>query len=323
MVRQLSGPRLINYVGNHWSYRRAQRSGSPVHPYFPSAISIEPTTACNLRCPECPSGLRSFSRSTGNIRMDTFRKIIDQLSSDLIYLTFYFQGEPYLVPAFHEMVRYAKSHRVYVATSTNAHFMDPEKILESGIDKLIVSVDGASQETYEKYRINGDLETVKRNILALTKARGSNHKPLIDLQFVVFKHNEHEINAMKKMAAELQVDQLTFKSAQIYSDTDPNDLLPKSSRRTRYTVNNSGHLSIKSELPDKCWRMWHSCVFTWDGNVVPCCFDKDATHVMGNILETPFSQIWNGEKYQAFRKQLFSNRSEIEICRNCTEGLKK
>ena len=217
----------------------------------------------------------------------TAGKVIDELSEKLIYLTFYFQGEPYLVPHFHEMVSYAKAKGIYVATSTNAHFIDPDKIIKSGIDKLIVSVDGANQNSYEKYRVNGNLDTVKKNIKSLTKAR--KRKPFIDLQFVVFRHNEGEVEDMKKMAQQLGVDKLTFKSAQIYGDSDPNELLPKSSKKSRYKMNEEGKLDIKSDLPDKCWRMWHSCVFIWNGNVVPCCFDKDATHVMGNILETPFT----------------------------------
>ena len=73
---------------------------------------------------------------------------------------------------------------------------------------------------------------------------------------------------------------------------------------------------------NECWRMWSSCVITWDGKVVPCCFDKDATHQLGDIAETPLQQVWNSNGYDGFRKALLTNRQEIDICQNCTEGTK-
>lgn len=126
-------------------------------------ISIEPTTACNLRCPECPSGLRSFTRDTGNLKEDFFRSVIEDLYKDLMYLIFYFQGEPYINPKFLDMVKYASSKGIYTITSTNGHFLNDEnakKTIESGLDRMIISVDGTTQETYENYRKEGKLETV-------------------------------------------------------------------------------------------------------------------------------------------------------------------
>ncbi len=321
LISQVNRKKAANIFNVRKSYRTAQNTKDPVHPAFPQAISIEPTTACNLRCPECVSGLRAFTRPTGHIKEEVFRRIIDQLSDHLIYLTFYFQGEPYLVPHFHEMVAYAKSKGIYVATSTNAHFIDPEAILASGIDKIIISVDGANQESYQKYRIGGDLTKVLDNTKKLIKARGRKAKPFVDFQFVVFRHNEHEMKEAKSIARELGVDRVTFKSAQIYGSDDPNNLLPASAK-SRYEKDNEGNLHIKSAWSDKCWRMWSSCVFTWDGDIVPCCFDKDAKHKMGNIMDQDFSEIWNGPAYLNFRQQLLKSRSEIDICKNCTEGLK-
>ena len=89
-------------------------------------ISLEPTTACNLRCPECPSGLRSFTRPTGRLQETIFKKVIDELHETLLYLIFYFQGEPYLNPAFLDFVEYATSRKIYTITSTNGHFLDDE-----------------------------------------------------------------------------------------------------------------------------------------------------------------------------------------------------
>ena len=103
------------------SYHLSKWTKKSIQWGYPVSISFEPTTSCNLRCPECPSGLRAFSRPTGMLKKDFFRETIDQLHKDLTYLVFYFQGEPYLNPDFLEMVQYASSKKIYTATSTNAH----------------------------------------------------------------------------------------------------------------------------------------------------------------------------------------------------------
>lgn len=294
---------------------------------LPWSVSIEPTTACNLHCPECQSGLRKFTRPTGSLSLDDFRKTVDELSPYLVYLTLYFQGEPFLNSHFTEMVKYAKKHHIYVATSTNGHFMDEataKAVVASGLDKLIVSVDGADQETYEKYRRGGNLDTVKqgiRNIMAEKKRIGANH-PYVELQFLVTGYNEHQVEAIKTFAREVNADKLTFKTAQVYEFSNGNPLIPKSSRLSRYRQLPDGKWQIRSRLPDRCHRLWHAPVITWDGKVVPCCFDKDAAHVMGNLHEISMARIWKNPEYRAFRKRVFSARKKISICTNCTEGLR-
>src|SRR5688500_6862034 len=130
------------------SYHYSKVTKRPKIHGLPVSISIEPTTSCNLRCPECPSGLRSFTRATGMLETSVYKNVIDQLSPTLSYLTFYFQGEPYLNPQFLEMVRYASTQKIYTATSTNAHFLKDDvarETVESGLDRLIISLDGTSQ----------------------------------------------------------------------------------------------------------------------------------------------------------------------------------
>lgn len=290
-------------------------------------MAIEPTTACNLRCPECPSGLRSFTRPTGKLDVSLFEKIMKDVSDHLLYLTFYFQGEPYLNPQFLDMVKVANKHKVYTTTSTNAHFLDDEnarKTVESGLDRLIISIDGASQETYESYRKEGDLTKVlegTKNILKWRRKLKSNN-PKVVWQFLVVKPNEHEIPKIKRLAKEYGVDKVAFKTAQIYNYKNGSELIPTIDKYSRYRPNADGTYSIKNELENKCWKMWQSCVITWDGKVIPCCFDKDASHSMGNVAENAFDRIWFSKPYQNFRKALLTSRSEIEICKNCTEGLK-
>jgi radical SAM protein with 4Fe4S-binding SPASM domain len=298
----------------------------PIQWGLPMTISFEPTTACNLRCPECPSGLRSFTRATGNLKSDFFRSTIDELHERLLYLIFYFQGEPYINPEFLDMVAYAQQKGIYTITSTNGHFLHDEnakKTILSGLDRLIISVDGTTQETYENYRVGGNLEAVlqgAKNVVYWKKALKST-TPHIIFQFLVVKPNEHQIEEIYALAKEIGVDEVKLKTAQVYDYKNGNPLIPEQDKYSRYAKTKDGTYRVKNELLNHCWKLWHACVITWDGMVVPCCFDKDATHKLGNIKDgTSFKKIWQGEAYDRFRKTLLQGRDKIDICNNCTEG---
>ena len=324
--KTLSGKRIENAWVNYRSFHKAIKSQSPIHPGLPVSISVEPTTSCNLRCPECPSGLRSFTRPTGMMELTTFQKIIDELHEKLAYLILYFQGEPYLNPSLYEAIRYAHERKIYTATSTNAHYLTKEQALQtvqSGMRRIIISMDGTDQQTYEKYRVGGHFEQVINGIENLVEAKKKlkSHAPYIILQFLLFQHNLHQIPEVKKLAKKLGVDKLELKTAQVYDFEHGSKLIPLEDEYSRYAQNGMGKLHIKNNQLNKCWKMWHSCVMTWDGSIVPCCFDKDAKYTMGNIREQSFDAIWNGDRYQEFRASLFTNRKKIDICRNCTEGL--
>jgi len=294
---------------------------------LPVSISFEPTTSCNLRCPECPSGLRSFTRPTGMLEAKLFENVISQMKDHLTYLTFYFQGEPYLHPDFLSMVKFAKSHKIYTATSTNAHYLNEDnakKTVESGLSRLIISIDGTTQETYQSYRVGGHLNKViegTKNIIKWKKELKS-QTPHVIFQFLVVKPNEHQIDEVYALAQELGVDEVRLKTAQIYDYEDGSSLMPDNSKYSRYYKDSSGKYKIKNSLDDGCWKMWHSCVITWDGKVVPCCFDKDAQHQLGSLQVNTFREVWFGRSYNNFRQQLFKSRSQIEMCKNCTEGTK-
>ena len=326
-VSKLTLRRLLNVGKLLSSYYVTKWTGKATQWGLPMTISIEPTTACNLRCPECPSGLRAFSRPTGNLKQDFFRKTIDELHKQLIYLIFYFQGEPYINPGFLDMVKYAKDKGIYTITSTNGHFLNDanaKKTIESGLDRMIISVDGTTQETYENYRKEGNLESVlqgARNIVKWKKAMNS-ATPHTIFQFLVVKPNEHQIDEIYRIAEEIGIDEVKLKTAQVYEYEQGNDLIPTIEKYSRYKKNTDGTYSVKNKLLNHCWKLWHACVITWDGLVVPCCFDKDAQHRLGDMKDKPFQEIWQGEDYDKFRKQLLKGRDQIDICKNCTEGCK-
>ena len=275
LLNTLSFKKITNALRIYLSFRISFRKKSVTHSGMPMSASIEPTTHCNLRCPECPSGLRNFSRETGMLQESFFKKTVDQLSDELIYLTFYFQGEPYLNPKFLEMVKYATDKKIFTSTSSNAHYLNDEnakKTVESGLHKMIISIDGATQESYEKYRVGGRLSKVLEGTRKIVdwKKKLRSKTPYIIMQFLVVSHNEHEMKEIKKMATELGVDEVKFKSAQVYDYENGNELIPKNEKYSRYEKTENGKLKIKNEMINKCWRMWSGCVITWNGLVVPC-----------------------------------------------------
>jgi len=288
LVSKITPARLANSWKILSSYYYSRFTQKPQIKGLPISISIEPTTSCNLKCPECPSGLRSFTRQTGMLDTELYKKIIDELSETLLYLIFYFQGEPYLHKGFLDMVKYASEKKIYTATSTNAHYLDDEnarQTVESGLDRLIISIDGTTQETYESYRIGGSLDKVLEGTSNVIKWKRKlkSSLPHVIFQFLVVKPNEHQVNEVQHIAKDIGVDKVLFKTAQIYDFEKGSDLIPDNPKYSRYKLNINGKYRIKNPLLNYCWKMWHGCVITWDGKVVPCCFDKDASYEMGNV----------------------------------------
>ncbi len=309
------------------SYIISKSTKKANHKGLPFSLSIEPTTACNLGCPECPSGLKQFTRPTGKLNLELHQVMIEQLKKSVFYINYYFQGEPFLHPKFLDLIVEAKRNKIYTATSTNAHFIDEKKaeeIVESGLDRLIISIDGLTQATYENYRVHGKLSKViegTKHLLAAKKKLNSSTPHLI-FQFLAVKPNEHEIPEVFKLGKEMKIDEVRIKSAQLYDYENGNPLMPENEKYSRYKLQSDGTYKLKYKTGNHCWRMWSSSVFTWDGKVVPCCFDKDAKHVLGSLENRSFNEIWNDKQYIAFRQAVLTGRNQIDICKNCSEGAK-
>jgi radical SAM protein with 4Fe4S-binding SPASM domain len=328
LLKKLTFRRALNAFKVYSSFYWGRLVQKPIQWGYPISISFEPTTSCNLRCPECPSGLRAFTRPTGMLEKDFFTQTIDDISKEILYLIFYFQGEPFLNPDFLQMVKYASQKKLYTATSTNAHYLTDEvakKTVESGLDRLIISIDGTTQDVYQQYRVGGKLDKVlagAANIVKWKKELNSK-TPFIIFQFLVVKPNEHQIDEVKRLGKRVGVDAVWLKTAQVYDfENDPNNLIPLNNNYSRYKKDNNGKVVNKNKLDNHCWKMHHANVITWDGLVVPCCFDKDAMHRLGNLKNQSFKEIWHNENYQYFRSNLQQSRKNIDICANCSEGTK-
>ena len=324
-LKPLNAKRVANAYAAYRSYAQNKKGGWSAQKAWPLSLSIEPTTSCNLRCPECPSGLRSFTRPTGMLDPEVLEAVLNEVGPKLVYLNLYFQGEPYLHPQMNELVAMGAKHNLYTSTSTNAHFLRPERCAElvaSGLSRLIISIDGMTQSTYASYRVGGQLDKVlegTRNMVAARKANNGRGPHLV-WQFLVVGPNEYEVQEVQEHARQIGVDELVIKTAQIDQPEDGHPLLTQSPELRRYDRDANGVWKLRNPLADECWRMWQGCVMTWDGRVVPCCFDKDAHHTMGQVGQQPFKDIWFSPEYDAFRKQIFTDRAGVEMCQNCSEG---
>jgi len=320
MNQQLT--KSLNVLQAGYSYIKSSLSGIPEVKGMPVSVGMELTNNCNLSCPECSSGSGLMKRERGFMDIVLFNKIIAELRPYLYNINLYFQGEPMLHPQFFSFLANCKGLRTVV--STNGHFISEEtaeRTVRSGLTKLIISLDGIDQNTYSLYRINGSIEKVISGIKNVTAAKKKYRSSLrVEIQFLVNKFNEHQIPQVRKFAREVKA-RLKLKSMQIIHKEEIASWMPLKKRFSRYSLTN-GKFSIKNSLPDRCARLWMNPVISWNGKVIPCCFDKDCEYVMGDLNNDTFSDIWNGPKYTIFRKSILSGRHMIDICRNCSSGIK-
>jgi len=170
----LSLKKILNYCFIQRSYFVSCFLQKNIHFGNPFFLTLEPTTACNLRCPQCPSGIRSFTRETGNLKKETLQRVLNETRDFIIHIQFYFQGEPLIHPNITDYINTVHRNKIYTSLSTNAHFIPAElaeKLVLSGLDEIIISMDGTTQETYEKYRIEGDINKVREGIKNLVEAK--------------------------------------------------------------------------------------------------------------------------------------------------------
>lgn len=315
--------KIKNLLKNRVSYAISNISKSGKISGMPVSLSIEPAAICQLHCPECALGSNQLMRSNKLMDLDLYKRIIDEVEPNLLYLLLYFQGEPFLSPTIFDMITYADNKNIYTATSTNGQSIDQtvaSKIVKSGLKKIIISLDGVTQETYETYRIGGNLNKTLQAIefINAEKKAQNSRFPAIELQMIVFRHNEHEIEAFKKIAQKMKVQKITIKTAQIYNYTEKTELIPTIKKYSRYKTIN-GNWELKKKLHNRCLRMWQSAVITTDGELLPCCFDKNADFSYGNLNKYSVKELWNNDKALSFRKRILSNRKSIDMCQNCSE----
>lgn len=289
---------------------------------FNGTIIIEPTNSCNLKCPVCPTS-QNMKRKKGFMKFEDFKNIVDSIEPITKKIYMNFAGEPLLNKNIFEMVRYAEEKGISTLVSTNTTLLDRyiDGVLSSKLSKLIVCLDGASKETHESYRVGSDFDKVKENIRTLCKAKSEAGlvKPEINLQFVVMKKNENEIQKMVEIAEELGVNSLTLKSFAIGTQHNHEekiklamDFLPNNKEFRRYDYSVSD-VELEKK-PDICPWIRQS-VILWNGDVTLCCYDFNGELVVGNIFEKDFKTILKSPKYKKYRKMAMQRK--FRLCKNC------
>ncbi len=325
LAKSLTPRRVLNILKTNAAFAASAVSGRPLVWGIPPVMTIEPTNICNLRCPLCTTGAGEMERSNGKMSLETFRELMRHFGEDIFFLLIYHQGEPYINPHFLEFVEIAKRKNIYVTTSTNGHYFTEENIrrtVESGLDSMIVSLDGVGQDSYERYRVGGKMEKVIEGTRALLaeKKRRKSRTPNVALQFLVMKHNEHELPQVKKLAESMGVDRLLIKNIEVRSLQEADEWLPQNEAFRRYDLHDDDFI-VKGADKKYCSRPWLSTLVNWDGTFVPCCFDKNGKYPMGNIHQISVPEgVWHSGAYKDFRARLLADRKQIDICRNCNQG---
>ena len=289
----------------------------------PETGMIEPTNLCNLACPTCPTGTGKI-KPLPQMSLARFDEVLGALRPKLRNLALWNYGEPLLNRELPAMIAHAKTAGVgVVKVSSNVHFLDELRggaLLRSGLDVLILSVDGASQESYATFRKDGDFAKVAAAVawLCEEKKRLDLKKPRIELQFIAMRHNEHELPRMRELAREWGVDALRVKTVGADDDATK-DLVPAARLLSRYAADRTTP-NVRHAF---CTMAWDHTVVNVDGSVTPCCYlrpDMGEEFVMGNVFDADFSTIWRGEKYRAFRAAMLAGRADMPVCHRCRGG---
>ena len=253
--------------------------------------------------------------------LEVFHRVLEEVAPYAHTMQFYFQGEPLLNKDLPRMIREAHEAGLYTIVSTNAQALTPataQALVEAGLDRIIVSMDGLTQETYGAYRVGGDVEKAKAALRYLREAKNqspmTNHQsPIIELQCLRLKSNEHEWEELKRVYRSLGADRLVFKTAQLYDYRHGHPLMLEG-RWSRYSKGADG-LYHRKRLPKRCLRVWSGCVITTSGDVLPCCYDKAHTHAYGNIMDAPMRELFGNSASIAFRRAAI--HEQPQICQEC------
>jgi radical SAM protein with 4Fe4S-binding SPASM domain len=285
-------------------------------PKLPRAAVIDPINICNLDCPLCASKNQDYEK--GKMSLETFKLVLDKISSLRLVILFNW-GEPLLHHEIFNIIKESVSRNIYTITHTNFSLKQKpeffEKLVLSGLHQLVISADGASQETYEKYRVKGNFDWVTDNIKYTVAAKKKLRKrdPKIVWKFIINKFNEHEIGYAKKLAKELGIE-ISFDNMGLADDIP--DLEFQGTlleRKEKWLPTNkkfilpyylNGKYTPMNDKP--CSQLFKSAVINHDGKITPCCWVTSKENVWGDLTKESFEDIWYNEKYQ-YSRSLFNN----------------
>ena len=306
--------------------RRKVRVAS--HPYL---LIIDPCNFCNLRCPLCPTGLNDLGREQSMMSLEHFKHYFDPHVPYLFETYLHNWGESMFNKDVFRMIDHAQRSNVGTNLSSNlviASSEDLDSLLDSGLEYLVVSLDGASSETYLKYRIRGDFERVVDNMAELIRRRNARgmKTPVIEWQYIVMKTNEHEIPQAEAMAKKLGVDLIRFIPVgmpfEFKNRKETADIWYPESVKGRVDSDHTEQQYGQADKPSPCFYLYRSMTVNPDGGVSPCCVVYRQNRDFAQLSDQPIDLlgIWNNDKFQSARS-LFSteviDKRRPTVCDTC------
>ena len=314
-------------------HRRAHATvaGRPAH------MKIELTNFCNLACPMCPH--EQMERDVGYMKPELFKRIIDMAAPELEFAYLHHLGESLFHGRIGELIRYGRERGVHLGLSTNATYLDHRKarvLLESGLDFLVISLDGASPDTYQRMRVGGDFATTVKNVRAFfeLKRRVPNELTVV-VQMIVTEANRHEVDGFARLWADDGA-QVMIKEARDWAGqvdlkkelvqigkaprSDGGAGRPRrasgADRAARLPVVPKVDASQVQHVP--CRMLWTELTVLWDGAVVPCVNVFEKQNVVGNLATQSLDEVWNSRAMRSLRKShLADDVAHIPVCATC------
>lgn len=294
---------------------------------FPRHIMIEPTNICNSRCPLCPTGAGLLQRTKGFMSLDLFKKLVDEIQDHESIITLWHYGEPFIHRKIYAFIQYAAERDIAVISSTNGYAFyekaSVERLAQSGLSKLIVSMDGASDTVNSRYRQGVNFERVIKGLnyfKELTDGVPVNKgMPELAIQMIAFKHNMSDIEAIQLLAKRLGATfEIKTANLNMVPEVEFEAYLPDQEQYRRYEWDDKAKMwDHKGHFANSCSFVETGLTINWDGSVNPCCYDYQSEYVLGNAHEQSISEIWSGASLEELRNSIRKNRAGLPICAVC------
>jgi radical SAM protein with 4Fe4S-binding SPASM domain len=297
----------------------------------PEALMVEPSGACNLRCPLCPTGLGITKREKYLLSAEEFERALGWFRWTLRTISFWNYGEPFMNRDLAKMIAVASRYRIRTFVSSNGTFVDGpllDDVLAAGLTQLNVSIDTPHKEFYANYRVRGDFDRVERNIRrAVERKRALGAKTEIVAQYMLMSGSE-DVDAIIAHGMSLGVDKVLVKTIGIGSSVPkPSNkdwaFMPERDENNRYASKDD--LRVKIGWDDKrCQYIWGRMVLTSDGQCVPCCRDQMAQFKLGSVADgAALPSVWNAPEYRRYRRHIRETQKKEVMCQRCPEVMRE
>ncbi len=323
LISKLEFNRFFKKI-NQFSIDLSKRLKTPWVFGYPWEIMIEPNNICNAGCPLCPRGANLIEREKGYMGLREFEKIVDEVYRFTRRVFLWHYGEPFMNPNIFKMIRYAHDKGLEVVSSTNGYLFYKKanigKLLDSKLDRLIISFDGMDEETLVKYRKNVQFNKLMKGLKKLVdlKHKKNSAYPKIELQFIVMKHNQHQLESARELAGELGVEFLPKKlNASMVPNENLSNWIPEDENLSHYHKVDGKYVPKKLHQNHTICEIWQSLVINWNGNVNACIYDYQNKYNLGNVKTSSVFEIWNSKKLRNFRKRVLNNKENMSLCSRC------